>query len=53
MGEKVVHVPDDAHEAAKKHCKKTGKRMNEWVSKLIIDAVERDKSEIDIHASTR
>lgn len=60
MGDKVVHVPDDAHAAAKDHCEKTGKRMSEWVSGLILDAVVENKEKPDaiaprlpIHSSNR
>ena len=40
MGQ-VVHLTDEAHEAAKAFCKQHGLKMTEWVSGLVLDAIAR------------
>lgn len=32
---KVVHLSDDAHASAKRHCQRSGLKMSEWVAVLI------------------
>lgn len=32
---KVVHLSDDAHARAKRHCQRSGLKMSEWVAVLI------------------
>lgn len=35
---KVVHLSNDAHAVAKKHCQAAGMKMSEWVAALIAHA---------------
>lgn len=38
---KVIHVPKEAHEAAKLHCDHLGQPMSAWVAELILAEVRR------------
>lgn len=53
MAEKVVHISEEVHEAAKAFCKKNKRYMKQWVSGLILDAIEREKREANIYPSPR
>ncbi len=36
---KVIHLSDNAHNAAKAFCKQHGLKMSDWVADLIADAI--------------
>jgi len=35
MSTKVIHLADEVHDMAKKHCTECGMRMSDWVASLI------------------
>ena len=39
MSSKVVHIPDEIHNAAKRYCTANNLSMSQWVANLIVAAV--------------
>jgi hypothetical protein len=44
--EQVVHVPDEAHAAARAHCRERGIRLRDWVSDLALEELARIAGEL-------
>lgn len=40
---KVIHLSDNAHNAAKNFCKQHGLKMSDWVADLVADAIQNNR----------